>query len=73
MIEELFFEKLMSYGVLGLWTSVLLIEKIYTKKREAYQKKIDERKEEKLVNVIENNTIALTKDSETRRLCPHNY
>lgn len=47
-------EYLLNYGVLGIWTifNILTI---------TYYRKHQEKQEDKLINVIENNTVAFTK------------
>ena len=48
-------EQLLVYGPLGLWTATLLAERIY------YNQKVN--------NVIENNTIAITQIKEVMKQC----
>jgi len=50
-------DTLLNYGILGIWTVTLLIE------RRQFQNKV--------AGLIENNTIALTKCSDAMNSCPY--
>lgn len=61
MIEN----ELLNFGVLGLWTMFNISTILYYRKQEQEQ-------QNRLIDVIENNTIALTKVHEAMRSCRAN-
>lgn len=55
MMEEVIINTLSNYGVLGLWTMMLIYERF--------------KQQKELKNTIENNTVALTRFYEVTKKC----
>lgn len=67
-------QQLWQYGVLGIWTIVnLFLLRWFMQKseaKEAYYNERENKQQERFAQVVENNTVALTRVYEVVRSCP---